>query len=484
MNRNSIVTKIGLLVVGFVVVIVGMLTVLSGMNVKARFIEAEERNVDTILSTISPVLATNLSFGFEGNVEDVLESLLAANESILMVSLFTSEGDLSRKCHPKHGCPDANTPSLKRNRVLHDPFNGDTLGTIEITYSNTYYARLIGEYGTIVWSLIAASMVLLMLFLYLVQRELAPLRILSGKMERFDPETLESDLRAVKGEDEVAVIGNAAYKMAHKIVEYASELREINNSLEQRIQEEVSKNREKDEMLSRQSRQAAMGEMMGNIAHQWRQPLNATSLVIQDVLDAYEHDQLDQSYLENSVSQAMSIIDHMSRTIDDFRDFFRPNREPENFDVADAIDKAIAIIEASLRNNDIELVRGYTPELQVIGFKNEFSQVILNVLSNAKDALKNCEFNQRHITIQTSQNDKMCRIEIMDNGGGIDDEIIHKIFEPYFTTKSQGEGTGIGLYMSKMIIEKNMKGHLWAENGEQGAIFYIDLPIATHSPLY
>ena len=232
-------------------------------------------------------------------------------------------------------------------------------------------------------------------------------------------------------------------------------------------------------LLIQQSRNAAMGEMIGNIAHQWRQPLNALSLLLQNIMFAHETGRINQEFMNRVNEKGSLLISSMSATIDDFRNFFRPNREKEVFDVALGLDKTLAMLQASLNNALITVTKEAKSGLEVDGFANEFSQVLLNLLNNAKDALTEHPIANKMISIRCYDSGKNIIITINDNAGGISKEIIDRIFDPYFTTKEEGKGTGIGLYMSKMIVENNMSGKLTVHNSEEGALFTITLPRKT-----
>ncbi|NTV95316.1 MAG: PAS domain S-box protein [Thiobacillus sp.] len=258
-------------------------------------------------------------------------------------------------------------------------------------------------------------------------------------------------------------------------------LRRLNETLEQRVAEEVAKNREKDMVLIQQSRLAAMGEMIGNIAHQWRQPLNALGLVLTNIKDAYDFNELTGEYLDQTATQGERLIQKMSTTINDFRNFFRPDKELKAFSALDQIKEALSLVEASFRNNNIAISLAADADLLLLGFPNEYSQVLLNVLGNAKDAISAGGRTDGQVRITLNREGRTGCVAIRDNGGGIRDDILDKIFEPYFSTKKMG--TGIGLYMSKMIVERNMSGSVSARNVEGGAEFTIRIPLAEGSQI-
>ncbi|HOI82870.1 MAG TPA: cache domain-containing protein [Campylobacterales bacterium] len=253
----------------------------------------------------------------------------------------------------------------------------------------------------------------------------------------------------------------------HRLEQRNAELEELNATLEIKIAKEVKKSEEKQFLLIKQSRLAAMGEMIGNIAHQWRQPLNALGIIVQDFKIAQQYGELNEKYIDESVDKAKSLIKHMSKTIDDFRNFFSPNKQKEEFSISDKIDTAVKFILPSLSSNGIDISLDIQEDRVYLGYPNEFMQVVLNIISNAKDAIVGHKIQQGMISIKVSSIGEKSLIEISDNGGGIDKEIIDKVFDPYFTTKNKTQGTGIGLYMSKVIVEDNMGGEIIIESVDE-----------------
>ncbi|MBE0497886.1 MAG: response regulator [Campylobacterales bacterium] len=257
-----------------------------------------------------------------------------------------------------------------------------------------------------------------------------------------------------------------------------TQLQENEQSLSLKVEEQVQLNLEQQQLMFNQAKMAAMGEMIGNIAHQWRQPLNTLALMIQNFEDAHAYGEMTESYVEETAQKAMHQIEFMSKTIDDFRNFFEPNKQKERFDVAEAIANTMDIMEKTLHSHAITIrYEGVQKHKYLaMGYRNELQQVILNLLSNANDILCDKE-GERWIMISLSQDEKMLCLSIEDNGGGVSETVIERIFEPYFTTKAEGKGTGVGLYMSKMIMEKNMQGSLSVRNTAFGACFSACLPL-------
>ncbi len=226
-------------------------------------------------------------------------------------------------------------------------------------------------------------------------------------------------------------------------------------------------------ILINKSKLASMGEMIGNIAHQWKQPLTHLSYIIMNLKAAYENDKLDKKYLEKKTDEANKQIEFMSHTIDDFRNFFKISKQKEEFSLIECINESINLLNESFKSLDIKLNFNYTENFRIRTYKGEFAQVIFNLLNNAKDEFIKQEIKDAKIIINIIKKEENILIEIIDNAGGISEKIIKKIFEPYFTTKEKG--LGIGLYMSKVIIEKNIGGKLEVENTINGAKFIIYL---------
>jgi C4-dicarboxylate-specific signal transduction histidine kinase len=247
------------------------------------------------------------------------------------------------------------------------------------------------------------------------------------------------------------------------------------DDLEKRIEERTAELREKDQILLLQSRQAAMGEMIGNIAHQWRQPLNTLGLTIQQLPLVYDHGEFNRKFLAECVSSSMVLIQHMSQTIDDFKNYFRPDKEKVEFKVREVFENSLSLLEGSLQNPRISIEVVAKDDPIIYGYRNEFAQVLINILTNARDALIERGINDPRVTITIRSVDGLSVITVADNAGGISDEIMGKIFDPYFTTKGPQNGTGIGLFMSKTIIEKNMGGRLAVRNNANGAEFRIEV---------
>ncbi len=263
-------------------------------------------------------------------------------------------------------------------------------------------------------------------------------------------------------------------------------LKKYNQELEQRVKEEVKKNRVKDRHMLHQSRLAQMGEIISMIAHQWRQPLNAiaaTSLNIQTHIELDKFDFTKEEgknrFIEFSNTEFNNIdfyINSLSETLEDFRTFHKPTKEAELLVVNTPIEVALKIISSSLVKNKIKLIQDYKSKSELKLFKNELTQVFLNLIKNSQDSFTENNTENPEITIKTRDIEDGISIEIKDNGVGIEDKVIDKIFSPYFSTKNGEKGTGLGLYMSKIIVEEHHKGKFYLKKNKDGISFIIIIP--------
>lgn len=256
-----------------------------------------------------------------------------------------------------------------------------------------------------------------------------------------------------------------------------SQLAEINASLEQRVRDEVSKNLEKDRLLAHQTRLAAMGEMLRDIAHQWRQPLNSIALIVQSINMEFEAGELTKASLQQQANQCLDTVQYLSDTINQFRSFYQPEQLPSPFSLAAAIESAINMMRPGIEASGIRLQLDLATDNAFQGYRNEFVNAIINIVNNAREALLEHRPPNPCIAVSLHQIADHIVLTISDNGGGIPAEIMDKIFDPYFTTKFKSQGTGIGLYMAQTIIESSMGGTIRFRNRNGGAEFTISFPL-------
>jgi len=287
-----------------------------------------------------------------------------------------------------------------------------------------------------------------------------------------------------------------------KLEERTEQLQKLNVELSEKVREELDKRMQQQQLLIQQSKLASMGEMMGAIAHQWRQPLSSLSFIVQDIEDAIGYGEISKDYLTDSVKNAMEQINFMNKTVDSFRQFFIPSKQKQPFEARKAVFDVISLMSAQFNNYNIkatlelkcdqkqesfedwpaEFVCEDKSELLINGYKNEFKQVLVNLLDNSKDAIVEkrekggfSEGEQAFINVKIAFGEKNVIIQVEDNGIGVSEDLLEKIFVPYFTTKDDSHGTGIGLYMAKTIIESNMDGTLELGVTDGTTYFVINL---------
>jgi len=258
----------------------------------------------------------------------------------------------------------------------------------------------------------------------------------------------------------------------------------LSYAIQIRFENYKSKVKQKDQMIAEQSKLAAMGEMLGNIAHQWRQPLSIISTGATGMLTQKEYGILDDNDFEKTCNAINTHAQYLSKTIDDFKNFIKGDREKSTFKLEDTMSSFLNLVEGSVKSHHIEIILKLEKNIYLNGYPNELIQCFINLFHNAKDALDENKVDDKVIIISTYTKEDKIIIEILDNANGIKKSIIHKIYEPYFTTKHQAQGTGIGLHMTYKFIVEGMKGTIFAENKKfshknkqyRGALFTISLP--------
>lgn len=304
---------------------------------------------------------------------------------------------------------------------------------------------------------------------------------------------MSASIQTMNGESVILSVSKDITKI--KMLE--NELKDLNMNLLEKIKTEVEIRQKQESMLFEQRKFADMGLMINAIAHQWRQPLNALGLLVQDVLEAYRFDGLDENYISHFEGNAFRLITFMSETIDQFRNFFRTSKDKEEFSVAASINEVFSLIDAQLTMNSIDFSMSCEKNgtahkypdmlaadgcgIMLDGYKGEFKQAMLNLMYNAVDAIENRKKSHNglkgKISVSIHPNCKNMAVKVADNGGGIPTAYMDNIFDPFFTTKDMDKGTGIGLYMTRLIIEKHYNGTVKASNSDEGAVFTITIPI-------
>jgi signal transduction histidine kinase len=262
----------------------------------------------------------------------------------------------------------------------------------------------------------------------------------------------------INSSDEIGDLSKEFNKMVETIEENI-------NTLEDKVDKKTQENLQKNQLLEEQNKMAAMGEMIGNIAHQWRQPLSMITSSSTGILYYKDENLLTDEMLEKEMNLINENAQYLSRTIDDFKNFIKGERKLEYFNFDKEIQQLLNLILPAAKNNEIQIIQDIDKSISTTGYPNELLQCFINIFNNAKDALKeNVLDSDRLFFISVYKDKQSIKIEFKDNGGGVPDTIIDKIFDPYFTTKHQSQGTGLGLHMTYKIITEGMSGSIYVHN--------------------
>lgn len=459
--------------IGFVYVfLIGYLYAVWMPEAADRQVQVFHRLQERELSTLGEVLLPMVVGGQLGDLHDTLDALRHENTEWLAVELRDQRG---RRLYPLAGVAVAEAADLSQMHERPLRLNGTLVATLRVLISDAQLLASIRAAQLRLIGALAAATLVALAFVALVL-ELAVRRPV-GRVAQAAHELADGKFDTPlppASHDEIGELVDAFQRMRQEVEDTQAGLRRLNETLLERVRQEVEANREKDHLLIQQSRLAAMGEMVHNIAHQWRQPLNSLGLLIRNIRDDYDYGALTADSMRQATADAQRLLQRMSSTIDDFREFFRPDREKMIFDVGQAVRDAAFIVDSSLKHYNIALDLEIPLSVPAEGFPSQFSQAVLNLLMNAKEAIIDRGIEGGHIMVRVERSDGMARVSVADNGGGIAADVLPKVFDPYFTTKDKG--SGIGLYMTKMIVEKNMSGTVTAGNAGQGARFELAIP--------
>jgi signal transduction histidine kinase len=489
--RLNIRTKVIFWVVLFVSFLFGVVEYQHTTKFDHLVSQSEASRNNLLIETALPVLAINLSFGLHDANSDYLERIALQNANVLSLRLSDSAGkDLY--LYEKPDMRDESEISVIQ-RPIHDNITQRQIGTIRAEFSNVFTAALKAEHRNFSFRFLMVFILFMAAFIYLLNIAFDPLKELLNEIKGFDPNRSDQTFPVSSRHDEVGIIENAFAQMAQRIREYNEERAELTRNLERKVRErtlrlneqkealldanamleqQIDTIREQEEMLISQSRLAAMGEMMSMIAHQWRQPLATMSLMITDyevraMMQGIEPDE--RNAILTKITETLA---YMSETVNDFQTYFKPNNDLQEAPVAEVIERAVNFTRPRLKLSEIDIEVECSPEITLSTYVNELVQVLVNLLNNAVDAIREHDPKRRWIGVESFENDDHICICISDSGGGIPKAIMDKVFEPYFSTKSKN-GTGLGLYMAKMIVEKHGKGTISVENTDDGAKFIM-----------
>ncbi|MEA1918301.1 MAG: HAMP domain-containing sensor histidine kinase [Campylobacterota bacterium] len=485
----SLRNKLILLSLIFMITVFILLQFEHNSSVEQTMSESEQSRNKLLIDTMLPVIRTNLSFGLVDANREYLDAICKDNVNVISVTLIDTEGEKLYSYAAMSHDYDRETPeNYKVSRTISDPDTQSLIGSIEVHFSNIYFEKMLNDHQHFTTQIMIMFIAVLLIMLWLLQRAFMPMYQLVELIKTFEPKHDNFKLERTGKYDEIGVIQNALVDMIDRIDLHNRELRELNQTLEEKIklrtkalgekkeelEKEIKTVKEQEKMLIAQSRLAAMGEMMSMIAHQWRQPLSTSTLMITNykvsaMLESKARDQRD-----DILDQISDILVYLSDTIDDFQTYFKPDKKKERCELHKIIERAHHFSLARLENYGVTLALECHDAIAVETYFNELVQIIINIINNAIDAIVESKSLKKQILITCKEEAARKYIQISDTGGGISDEVLQRVFEPYFSTKGKN-GTGLGLYMAKMIVHKHIDGEIKVENIDGGARFSIIL---------
>lgn len=454
MNKYSIVKQIAIINTLIMALFMSFFIIQNYNIVSNQFDLLEREKIDGIVKNIGPVIAINLSLGMKQNYIDSIRGVLEQNQEILGIELISKENKIIYK-NDKKDLARSKTSSL--NYTLNDEVFKTQMGTMRVHYKiSTLYKNLLNEFEVFLLVMLLFFLVALIISVLLINYNLKPLLKLKEKILNYTIDS-NTELGQMYGNNEIALINNAAAEMF------------------QRIEEEVKTRIAYENQMMQKSRLASMGEMLDNIAHQWRQPLMKMNAILLNIDRAAELDKLDREFLSKKLEDGSQTLHFMSQTIETFREFMNPSREKADFELVQAVENSIEFFKRSYTN--VEIFFEYKENFHLIGIKNELLQVMLSILTNAKEIIEEREIIEPKVWINLFQEDEYLCLRIEDNAGGVNKEILEKIFDPYFTTRYKSGGTGMGLYICKMIMKNSFDGDISAQNGVFGLQLLLKMKI-------
>jgi len=439
--------------------------------------KSEADKITLILNTLKPAMAYDISFNQQKQFEQLLKTILQANGVESLHVIYADKHSITKQkktyTQPKK--------LFSYTTDIVDPFTHKKIATITMHYSNAYIKTLQQQILTLQLYIFLLTLFLFSMFYVYVKQDLNALRTIAHILKKYAQSKKREPIRFRKRSEEIQTIVNVANIMMNEIEQHLQELKIFNEKLKDDIKEEVQKVQKQEKLMLHQSRQAAMGEILESIAHQWRQPLNIIGISVSNLEMEAMLGKIDENNLREKLALIAANTNYMSDTIDDFRNFLNPQSKKEMFNPKESIEDVLKILNDELKAHHIHVKLIEKAPLLFEGIENEFKQLLLILLNNAKDALqskianKSIALGEIFIVISKDANEGIVSVE--DNGGGIAEDIIDSIFEPYFSTKPASHGTGIGLYIAKNIVDKKLCGNLLVRNTEKGCCFSVKIPL-------
>ena len=443
--------------------------------VKGILQETEKEKIVLMIETLEPTLALNIFLEQKQQLNNILQNILKFD------TIETIKFKIKNQEEILYASENRIDSQLLFNysTVIKDPLLGTSVATIELFYSNRHLEEIHRRVLTILSVIFVFSLIVFMMFNLYMRKNFNSLQTIANALKEYIKSKKNKKILLETTSTEIVTISEVANEMMDDIDDYVTKLESFNQELKKQVQEKIKEIQNQENLIIHQSRQAAMGEMLESIAHQWRQPLNIIGIAAANIDMQYKFGTINDAEFEDKMEIISLNLDYMSTTIDDFRNFLHPGREVQSFNPYKSVQETLLILQAQLKNNGITTTINAYDNILYEGHENEFKQIVFILIHNAKDALKTDKnHTDSHIEISIYEKEGFGYVEVSDNGGGIKEDIIHSIFDAYFTTKFSSQGTGIGLYIAKNIIESRMKGKLSVTNLKDGACFSIKIALS------
>lgn len=448
MRNLTIIKKI--LIINIIIMTLYFLTffINSQSIVSKQLSIISDKKIESLYQTIKPIISINLTLGMEENYVSILNNTLKVHEEIISITLLNNNGEALYMVSKDNKLSNA---SVYENTII-DSLLNEEIGKIKFYYKiSNDFNEVMSDYTIfLVWMFIAFIIVILLLT-YIINHNLTPLKNLFEKIKEYKLNK-KNEFSKTNLEDEISQINNLIAEMLEK------------------IEKEVELKIHLEQEMMKKDRFASMGEMLDNIAHQWRQPLMIINATLLNMDLEVEKNEVDKEYLKKKMKKISETTLHMSETINVFRDYINPNKTKSKFNIVESTNNVLKFLKSSMFDVSIEF--NYEKEYELVGVKSEFTQVIISIINNAIEALENK--HNKAILIDLVKEENNVILLIKNNGKNIKGDLIEKIFDPYFTTKHKAGGTGLGLYICKLIISNTFNGSISVSNCKDGVEFKLE----------
>jgi len=449
MKNLSIITQIAIINIFVMSLFMGFFIYKNYTLVSNQLTLLENEKIDSIVKTLIPTISINLTLALDDNLKSILKESMDIHDEIVGIEILDNDKKIVYELF-KNDVREKKVYEV----VLEDTILKTQIGELKVYYTfSSIYTKLLGELSLFFVFITLFFLISLLISSLLIKYNLSSLKSLKDKMLRYSLNN-KTIFKEENFKNEISVINNSVAKMIRT------------------IEEEVEKRIIYEKEIMQKNRLASMGEMLDNIAHQWRQPLMKVNAVLLNLDRSIELKKYDELYLKNKIEDISNTLFFMSNTIDTFREFLSPNKIQQSFEISKSIEKVFVVLDTSLKDVKINFNK---TKLHVDAFESEFMQVVISIVSNAVEVFKQREIQNKELHVNMFKEGQNIFVSIEDNAQGIKENNIDKIFDPYFTTKHKTGGTGMGLYMSKTIMNSSFNGDISVENTPSGAKFILKI---------